>query len=148
MHRVSTSRRSATTRSNAVESTVTVMATVATAEASATATVQADRYSLRTSVWREYFSHHSLSMTVLIMEKFMNSSNGIVLKTYRFENEGFFASTVTRKTPLGGNCVAVRKSPESIDVRDTKDPNSPTLSFTPSEWTAFIQGVKAGEFDL
>jgi hypothetical protein len=42
----------------------------------------------------------------------------------------------------------VRKGAGRIDVRDTKDLNSPTLSFTPDEWNAFIQGVKLGEFDL
>lgn len=66
------------------------------------------------------------------------------LKKYRFEDEGFFASTITRKIPLGQDCVTVRKTPDRIDVRDTKDPNSPTLSFTPSEWTAFIQGGEVG----
>lgn len=72
----------------------------------------------------------------------------IVLHKYPFEDEGFYASTVTRKTPLGQNCVTVRLGTEQIDVRDTKDPNSPTLSFTHDEWLAFIEGVKLGEFDL
>lgn len=76
------------------------------------------------------------------------SKSNDTLKKYRFEDEGFFASTVTRKIPLGQDCVTVRKTPDRIDVRDTKDPNSPTLSFSPSEWDAFIQGVKLGEFDL
>ena len=71
-----------------------------------------------------------------------------VLQKYRFEDEGFFASTVTRKTLLGQNCVTVKLGAEKIDVRDTKDPNSPTLSFTRDEWLAFIKGVKLGEFDL
>ncbi len=46
------------------------------------------------------------------------------------------------------NCVEVADEPDgSRLVRDSKDPNGPTLRFTPSEWTAFIGGVKAGEFD-
>jgi S-adenosyl methyltransferase/Domain of unknown function (DUF397) len=32
-------------------------------------------------------------------------------------------------------------------VRHSKDPNGPTLIFTPAEWQAFIAGVKVGEFD-
>lgn len=32
-------------------------------------------------------------------------------------------------------------------VRDSKDPNSPVLRFTPDEWHAFIGGVRNGEFD-
>jgi hypothetical protein len=33
-------------------------------------------------------------------------------------------------------------------MRDSKDPNGPTLAFTAAEWEAFIAGVKDGEFDL
>jgi hypothetical protein len=32
-------------------------------------------------------------------------------------------------------------------VRDSKDPGGPVLAFTPSEWDAFVGGVKNGEFD-
>ncbi|GIH71282.1 DUF397 domain-containing protein [Sphaerimonospora thailandensis] len=32
-------------------------------------------------------------------------------------------------------------------IRDSKDPDGPVLAFTPSEWDAFIGGVKDGEFD-
>ena len=32
-------------------------------------------------------------------------------------------------------------------VRDSKNPDGPVLAFTPQEWTAFTQGVRAGEFD-
>jgi hypothetical protein len=48
-----------------------------------------------------------------------------------------------------GQCVEVdRLDIQDIRVRDGKDPDSPILSFTKEEWEAFIQGVKAGEFDL
>ncbi|WP_084505236.1 DUF397 domain-containing protein [Nocardia harenae] len=32
-------------------------------------------------------------------------------------------------------------------VRDSKNPAGPVLDFTPSEWTAFVAGVRAGEFN-
>lgn len=35
-----------------------------------------------------------------------------------------------------------------VAVRDTKDRTGPALVFTPAEWTAFVKGVRAGEFDL
>ncbi|MFC0862912.1 DUF397 domain-containing protein [Sphaerimonospora cavernae] len=35
-----------------------------------------------------------------------------------------------------------------IAVRDSKDPDGPKLFFTSDEWSAFLQGVKADEFDL
>ncbi|MFH8336984.1 DUF397 domain-containing protein [Streptomyces sp. AM6-12] len=33
-------------------------------------------------------------------------------------------------------------------VRDSKNPSGPIHRYTPAEWTAFVQGVKAGEFDI
>jgi len=36
----------------------------------------------------------------------------------------------------------------AIDVRDSKENNGPVLSFLPEEWQSFIDGVKAGDFDI
>ncbi|MEU6712454.1 DUF397 domain-containing protein [Nonomuraea sp. NPDC046802] len=48
----------------------------------------------------------------------------------------------------GGNCVEVAVLSEGRrGVRDSKNPTGPALIFTPGEWNAFINGVKAGEFD-
>ncbi|MEU3959332.1 DUF397 domain-containing protein [Streptomyces buecherae] len=33
-----------------------------------------------------------------------------------------------------------------VPVRDSKDPQGPTLTFEPSAWSAFVAGVKAGDF--
>ncbi|MEM7322977.1 MAG: DUF397 domain-containing protein [Actinomycetota bacterium] len=49
--------------------------------------------------------------------------------------------------PCCGNCVEVSISEADIRVRDSKDPGGGTLTFTQEEWTAFVAGVKAGEFD-
>lgn len=47
-----------------------------------------------------------------------------------------------------GDCVeAAHLSDGCIGVRDSKDPAGPMLRFTPSEWTAFLGGVRNGEFD-
>jgi Domain of unknown function (DUF397) len=48
----------------------------------------------------------------------------------------------------GDNCVEVAVVDDQVLVRDSKDPDGPTLAFTPSEWRAFIDGVKDSEFDL
>jgi hypothetical protein len=45
-------------------------------------------------------------------------------------------------------CVEVALAPDTIGVRDSKRSDSPVLSFTRDEWTAFVAGVKNGEFDL
>ncbi|MFD1546603.1 DUF397 domain-containing protein [Nonomuraea guangzhouensis] len=48
----------------------------------------------------------------------------------------------------GGNCVEVAElSGGRRGVRDSKNPTGPALIFTPSEWSAFIDGAKDGEFD-
>ncbi|WP_345420324.1 DUF397 domain-containing protein [Actinomycetospora chlora] len=47
-----------------------------------------------------------------------------------------------------GSCVGVAFGPDCVQVVDTKADDGPTLSFTPAEWSAFVAGVKAGEFDL
>jgi Domain of unknown function (DUF397) len=49
----------------------------------------------------------------------------------------------------GGGCVAVgRLADGSVAVRQSKDvPNGEVLRFTNREWSAFVAGVKAGEFD-
>lgn len=47
----------------------------------------------------------------------------------------------------GDGCVAVGVDGERWLVRDSKDPAGPVLTFTPTEWAAFVAGVKAGEFD-
>lgn len=50
---------------------------------------------------------------------------------------------------LDGDCVEI--SANRVDggarIRDSKDPEGPRLSFTQGEWRAFVDGVKAGEFD-
>jgi Domain of unknown function (DUF397) len=48
-----------------------------------------------------------------------------------------------------GNCVEVgRTSDGDVLVRDSKHRSQEALAFTPEEWTAFVAGVKAGEFDF
>lgn len=48
-----------------------------------------------------------------------------------------------------GGCVEVSPLRDGrIAVRDSKDLTVPQHFYTPAEWTAFIQGVKAGEFDF
>lgn len=48
-----------------------------------------------------------------------------------------------------GTCVEVASCAcNQIKLRDSKDPEGPTLSFTPVEWDAFLAGVRNGEFDL
>jgi hypothetical protein len=57
-----------------------------------------------------------------------------------------------RKSTLssgGDNCVEIAFDPDgNVGVRDSKQRGrGPVLEFTPSEWEAFLGGVKVGEFD-
>jgi hypothetical protein len=46
-------------------------------------------------------------------------------------------------------CVEVAHLPGgSVALRDSKDKRKPAHVFGPEEWSAFITGVKSGEFDL
>lgn len=47
-----------------------------------------------------------------------------------------------------GACVEMRRHGDRVEARDTKDAGAgPTLSFTFSEWAAWLDGAKRGEFD-
>jgi hypothetical protein len=47
-----------------------------------------------------------------------------------------------------GTCVEVaRLADGTTAVRDSKAPDGPILTFRLDEWAAFLDGVKAGEFD-
>ncbi len=54
----------------------------------------------------------------------------------------------TRSGTNGGQCVEVRRHDGEIQVRDSKNPDGPVLTFTPGEWAAFIAGTRSGAFDL
>jgi hypothetical protein len=46
-----------------------------------------------------------------------------------------------------GNCVEVADNlPGTVVVRDSKNRAVPGLVFTAGQWSAFVEGVKAGEF--
>lgn len=55
----------------------------------------------------------------------------------------------SRSGDSGGQCVEMATNlPGMVVVRDSKNPDGPKLVFTPSEWKAFLGGVRTGEFDL
>jgi uncharacterized protein DUF397 len=54
----------------------------------------------------------------------------------------------SRSGPWTDNCVEVAFVDGLIAVRDSKNSSGPVLVFTPSEWDAFVDGAKDGEFDV
>lgn len=47
-----------------------------------------------------------------------------------------------------GDCVEMRRDGQAVQVRDTKDNGAgPILNLTTSEFAAWLDGAKRGEFD-
>jgi hypothetical protein len=45
----------------------------------------------------------------------------------------------------GGDCVEVAAFlGEKVAIRDSKNPTGPVLTFSTSDWTAFLNAVKSG----
>jgi hypothetical protein len=66
-------------------------------------------------------------------------------------NRPDFSDARWRKSNASGDggCVEVAYTDGVIGVRDTKDSGTgPVLLFTAQEWTAFLSGARAGEFEL
>ncbi|MCT2282359.1 DUF397 domain-containing protein [Micromonospora chalcea] len=47
-----------------------------------------------------------------------------------------------------GQCTEVKDTGVDVLVRDSKNPSGSVLAFTRDEWRAFVDGVRAGEFDI
>lgn len=54
-----------------------------------------------------------------------------------------------RSSPTSNNCVEIAGNlAGAVAIRDSKDPEGPTLVLTAAEWAAFTGRVKANERDL
>jgi hypothetical protein len=53
----------------------------------------------------------------------------------------------TKSDMTGSNCVEVAELGDgAVALRDSNQPTRPDLRFTASEWRAFVDGVRNGEF--
>ena len=57
------------------------------------------------------------------------------------------ASWRKARASSGGNCVEITDTAADVWVRDSKDRQGPVLHFTRPEWTAFLAGVRDGDFE-
>ncbi|MHB1316886.1 MAG: DUF397 domain-containing protein [Minisyncoccota bacterium] len=69
-----------------------------------------------------------------------------MLQTIAFDDKDFKTSSWSKNNPK--TCVAVAIKPEGVGVRNSNDPTKNTTNFTREEWSAFVKGVKNGEFDI
>jgi hypothetical protein len=51
-------------------------------------------------------------------------------------------------TSNGGNCVEARDAAHAVQVRDSKNPDGPLLTFAKADWRAFTTEVKNGQHDI
>lgn len=63
------------------------------------------------------------------------------------EKHGWVISSFS---PNGNSCVAAQHNPEAgtVTVKNSNDPSQDEVDYTEDEWTAFLKGVKNGEFDF
>lgn len=66
------------------------------------------------------------------------------MKIPTFEKNDFQISTMCLR---GKNCVQVAHKEGVIAIADSKNPQQKPLHFDKAEWSAFIAGIKNGEFD-
>jgi hypothetical protein len=52
------------------------------------------------------------------------------------DRSGWFKSSFSADNP---SCVEVRFVPDATDVRDSKDPAGPVLSFSRNAWAKFLE---------
>lgn len=68
------------------------------------------------------------------------------MKKVDFKDSEFTKSIISQYS--SNRCVQVAIRDEVVGLRDSKDLGKTTLTFTVDEWRAFIDGAKAGEFDV
>jgi hypothetical protein len=56
--------------------------------------------------------------------------------------------TSSYSTSNGGNCVQVRTAGPAVQVRDSKDPYGPALTFTAVQWAAFAAAIRNGQHGI
>lgn len=76
-------------------------------------------------------------------------SDAGLLKRRSFVAKSDPAHSPWRKSTASGDagCVEVAFLEQSVVMRHSRDPSGPSLTFSHSEWAAFVAGVRDGEFD-
>ena len=76
----------------------------------------------------------------------------MIVRNDGYTPDPYFRHATWRKSRHSGNeegCVETAFLADGhIAVRDSKDRGGPVLLYTPREWSAFLAGVKDGEFEL
>jgi len=74
--------------------------------------------------------------------------NGIIGSTAGRGSTGSWIKS-SYSGPTGGNCVEVAFLADGdVAMRNSRDPDGPALIFTRTEWDAFLDGARDGEFGV
>jgi hypothetical protein len=86
---------------------------------------------------------------LISLRSYANDSNYYQLRGVRSEDITRATWTKSSLSAYNGSCFEIaRLLADRIGVRDTKDNGSGLiLIFNQNEWSAFLSGAKAGEFD-
>jgi hypothetical protein len=68
------------------------------------------------------------------------------IQPFEVRDDQFTVSNWSKNNPK--TCVGVAIVDQGVAVRNSNDPTKTTAFFTHAEWGAFIQGAKAGQFDV
>ncbi|MFB7908648.1 DUF397 domain-containing protein [Kitasatospora sp. NPDC056076] len=70
--------------------------------------------------------------------------------TYYYPDASATGLAFRKSSYSGGNdnCVEFAFLPESVAVRDSKDPSGPALAFDRAAHEAFLKAISAGEFEF
>jgi len=47
----------------------------------------------------------------------------------------------------GGACIRVASAGDTVVIGDSKNPHGPVLAYSRAEWSAFVEGIRQGDFD-
>ena len=88
---------------------------------------------------------HFIVILYLVPTKNGEEVKNMLKKPFNVVDADFIKSSWSKNNPK--TCVMVAIKPEGVAVRDSKDSSKSTMFFSFDEWTAFIKGVKGGEFN-
>jgi hypothetical protein len=77
----------------------------------------------------------------------MNSAKSGKITLSASERESL-AWLKAHSSTANGQCIEIASADGNIAIRDSKDPEGPILVYTTSEFRAFLDGARNGEFDI
>ncbi|WP_026341389.1 DUF397 domain-containing protein [Actinomadura atramentaria] len=68
--------------------------------------------------------------------------------TQRQDSPSTYGWRKSTRSNDGGNCVELRNTRPSVDVRDSKDPDGPVVTVPRAAWSALHTKIQSGALNL